>query len=67
MTSEKVAPTRLLTPKRIRRRLKQINEIDDNRERRRALRQLRRKVLKRIGEGTVVKPRACARAAVETP
>lgn len=59
------AAMRPLTPKRVRRRLRQINKMDDERKRTRALRHLRRRVLKQIGDGTALKPRACARAAIE--
>ena len=65
MINQDVPPLRPLTPKRVRRRVEQINEIDDKRKRARALRHLRRKVLKQIGDGTARKPRACARAVIE--
>ena len=65
MTDEKKSTGRALTPKRVRKRLNTISVMDDEKARKRALRRLRIKVLKRIGEGTARKPQECARVAIE--
>ena len=65
MTEKEKLTGRPLTPKLVRKRLKKISGMSDEKARKRALRRLRIKVLKRIGEGAAHKPRECASAAVK--
>lgn len=66
MSEQGIVRTKLLTPRRIRKKLDKINEIADGRQRKRALRRFQLKVLRSIAEGRARKPRACAREALGT-